>query len=54
MAAHHLARNPFLLLPWGISAGVFCVLWVEIDAGPPSHPLLSVACEECRFAVCQG
>lgn len=54
MAAHHLARNPFLLLPHSISGGVFCVLRVEIDASPPSHPLLSLTCEECRFAVSWG
>lgn len=54
MAAHHLARNPFLLLPCSISAGVFCVLWVEIDASSPSHLLPSVVCEECKFAVSWG
>lgn len=54
MAAHCLARNPFLLQPCSISAGVFCVLWVEINASPPSHLLASAVCEECRFAVSWG
>lgn len=51
MAAHCLARNPFLLQPCSISAGVFCVIWVEVDASPPSYPLLNVVCGERRFTV---
>lgn len=51
MAAHCLARNPFLLQPCSISAGVFCVVWVEVDASPPSHSLPAVVCGERRFTV---
>lgn len=38
MAAYCLARNLFLLPLCGISAGVFCIFWVEIDGTLPSSP----------------